>query len=62
MPIKIGSRNDPKTPECVLLGLIFVSFFPPIILPKIKPPTSVDEHIIKRNTKDIIFISLNGTR
>ena len=27
------NKNDPKVPEIVLLGLIFVNFFPPINLP-----------------------------
>ena len=32
--------NDPIDPEIVLLGLIFVSFLPLNILPKIRPPIS----------------------
>ena len=32
--------NEPIEPEIVLLGLIFVNFFPLKILPKIYPPIS----------------------
>ena len=32
--------NEPKLPDIVLLGLIFVNFFPPIVLPAIYPPIS----------------------
>ena len=43
--MKIGIANneqkkEPIEPEIVLLGLIFVNFFPLKILPKIYPPRS----------------------
>ena len=39
--------KDPINPEKVFFGLIDVSFFPPIILPKTNPPISVDIQTIK---------------
>ena len=38
-------------PDIVLFGLIFVSFFPPIVLPKKYPPTSENIQISKINIK-----------
>ena len=39
--IKVNDNiKEPIDPEMVLLGLIFVSFLPLNILPKIKPPIS----------------------
>jgi len=34
------NMNEPILPAIVLLGLMFVNFFPPINLPIIKPPVS----------------------
>tara|TARA_Y100000768_G_C23840473_1_gene615899 strand:+ start:294 stop:449 length:156 start_codon:yes stop_codon:yes gene_type:complete len=39
------SKNEPKLPDIVLLGLIFVNFGPLKILPKRIPPISEDMHI-----------------
>jgi len=38
-------------PAIVLFGLILVSFFPPIVLPKTYPPTSENIQIITINKK-----------
>ena len=37
---KVEKMNEPIIPATVLFGLIFVSFLPPIVLPKIYPPVS----------------------
>ena len=45
--------KDPILPEIVLFGLILISFFPPIILPKIYPPISEPAHKDNINIKKI---------
>ena len=41
------NKVDPIDPDIVLLGLILVSFFPPINLPLIYPPISENIHTDK---------------
>ena len=43
--IKIDNINDPILPEIVLFGLIFVSFGPLKIFPKVIPPMSDAMHV-----------------
>ena len=45
--------NEPRLPETVLFGLIFVNFTPPIIFPTTYPPIS-EKIIINKinNTKE----------
>ena len=50
--------KDPKLPDIVLFGLIFVNFFPPINLPIKYPPVS--ENIQIRIIK-IILLEENHT-
>ena len=42
----MDNTNDPIDPDIVLLGLIFVSFFPLKNFPKSKPPMSENIQII----------------
>ena len=45
-------KKEPILPDIVLLGLILVSFFPPIVFPITYPPISENMHINKiKNTK-----------
>ena len=43
--INMRKKKDPKLPEIVLFGLIFVNFGPLKIFPKRIPPISEDIHI-----------------
>ena len=56
---KIDKNIEPKDPEKVLFGLIFVSFGPLNIFPNIKPPmseaTQANNKIIKIIFKPEIF-------
>ena len=53
--------NEPIVPDIVLLGLIFVNFLPPIVLPKTYPPISEKKHMlimyIKKIGPWILYIS-----
>ena len=42
---KSENTNEPKLPDMVFLGLIFVNFFPPIKFPTIYPPVSENTQI-----------------
>ena len=48
-PTNKENKKLPIAPEYVLFGLIFVNFGPLKILPKVKPPTSVEIEIIIKN-------------
>ena len=51
------NKKEPMLPEIVLLGLIFVNFFPPILLPIMYPPISESIHTDKINkTQKNIYI------
>ena len=57
----LKKKNDPKDPEIVFLGLIFVSFFPLMILPVTNPPISVNIDINNAYTRasfNSVFIDL----
>ncbi len=49
--------NEPIDPDIVLLGLIFVSFFPPKVFPKTYPPTSEKIQIINIVKKKYLSIT-----
>ncbi len=53
----IAKKIDPIAPEIVLLGLIFVNFFPFNSLPKTKPPMSENTHVRRIINKRIFKCS-----
>ena len=55
----IEKTKEPIDPEIVLLGLIFVNFLPPIILPNIYPPISEKMQTHKIVIKKIVTNLVN---
>ena len=52
--VNIERKKEPKLPDIVFFGLIFVNFGPLKILPKRIPPISEDIHINNMINKTIL--------